>query len=134
MKAFKKITSCNDLGKKICTGSSKTFLRYPGNPPQITRFCNFSFFNLLLGSVQNLFLCVSDLKVICTQSWGHIEETTLRPQKSQIKLTIASFLSPNQMEHMVYVNLIFYTKRTNTGSLGVLPECLSLYYQINDQM
>ena len=33
----------------------------------------FFLFNLLLGSLQNLFLCVSDLKVICAQSWGHIE-------------------------------------------------------------
>ncbi len=35
MKALKKMTSCNDLRKKICTGSSKTFLRYPGIPPQM---------------------------------------------------------------------------------------------------
>ena len=35
MKALKKMTSCNDLGKEICTGSRKTFLRYPRNPPQI---------------------------------------------------------------------------------------------------
>jgi len=73
MKALKKIPSCNDLRKKICTGSSKTFLRYPRNPPQVTRSCNSSLFDLLLGSLQNLLLCVSDPKAIPAQSWGHTE-------------------------------------------------------------
>ena len=102
MKALKKMTSCNDLRKKICTGSSKTFLRYPGNPSQITRSCNSSFINLLLGSLQNSFLCVPDLKVICAQSWGHIEPLwNLRNSKSSSQYTIASFLCPNRMKHTV---------------------------------
>ena len=34
-------------------------------------FCPFA--NYLLGSFLNIFKSISDLKVICAQSWGHIE-------------------------------------------------------------
>ena len=45
------------------------------------------------------FKCISDLKVICAQFWGHICRSHLVPQKCQSKLTTALFLNPLWMEH-----------------------------------
>ena len=41
--------------------------------PQITRSWFFLFLSLLPGSLLKPFKCISDLKVICTQSWGYID-------------------------------------------------------------
>ena len=91
--------------EKICTGSSKTFLRYPWNPPQITRSCNSYFFQfsswLTAKLISVFFWPKSDLRPVLGS-----HKSPLGPQKSQIELTIASFLSPNWMEHTVYYSNI----------------------------
>ena len=123
MKALKKITSCNDLRKKICTGSSKTFLRYPGNPPQITRSYNSYFFSssswLTVKLISVCFWPKSNLRPVLGS-----HRSPLGPQKSQIELTIASFLSPNQMEH----TLVYSSGQSLTFLLLLLcAHCLSAF-------
>ena len=112
----------NDSKEKISTGSSKTFLRYPRNPPQITRSCNSSF---LQSSSWLTVVCVSDLKVICTQSWGQIEalwairSSKTRSQKQHswvhfdLKTLYCSYsCKPFILTHQLYIALLSFSSQT----------------------
>ena len=73
-------------------------------------------------------MSVSYLKVICAQSWGHIEAFgDLRSAKN--KLTAALFLIHNQMNHPVLTMFLYFM--VNKDLPRMKPLTLNIGYEAN---